>query len=415
MPGSRKYTKAVNLLTAWIGLALGIMVVIPHTFSVFFEHIARDFDWNRGQVSLAWSVFIFASTISFPLMGRLVDRFGARKVIIPSVLTFLAGMLSFKYLMNGLPVYYLTYFIIGIAACGTSTRAYFSVVTRSFSRRRGLALGVANSGTAIGALSFPYIAYLLVEAFGWRDAYLMLGIGITLVTVPVVLAGLDDRYIDTAGDSAKAGEHAVATLAADVPATEALRSPTFWIIGIAFFSGASTLIGFLIHLVPMLTDRGISAQTAAIATSTFGFAQLVGRLIAGFLLDKIPAAWLAAAIWAIATLTFLVLASGVSGGALIAATAVLGLAWGSEGDILAYFVGRYFGLRFFGAIYGSLLMMHLLGGVVGPSVLGIGFDRLGSYTVMLFAMAAVTTFAAALILFVGPYPAGAGGRDIRAP
>ena len=94
---------------------------------------------------------------------------------------------------------------------------------------------------------------------------------------------------------------------------------------------------------------------------------------------------------------------------------MLGLAWGSEGDVLGYFVGRYFGLKNFGVIYGSLLTMHLLGGVVGPYVLGLGFDSFGSYTVMLVGMAAITTFAAVLILFVGPYPTASANTGVKQP
>ena len=96
MPDSRLRTKSINLFTAWFGLGLGIMVVIPSTFSVFFDDVANEFGWNRAQVSLAFSLFLLASTIAFPLIGRLVDQFGARKIIIPCVLTFMLGMLSFK-------------------------------------------------------------------------------------------------------------------------------------------------------------------------------------------------------------------------------------------------------------------------------------------------------------------------------
>ncbi|MFT5350349.1 MAG: MFS family permease [Gammaproteobacteria bacterium] len=404
MSGSRKFTKSINLLTTWFGLMLGIMVVIPSTFSVFFDDIANEFDWNRAQVSLAFSLFLLASTIAFPIVGRLVDHFGARKIIIPSILTFMLGMISFKYWVDSLWLYYATFLVIGVAAAGTSTLTYFQVVTRSFSKRRGLALGVANSGTAVGALSFPVLGYLLLEAYGWRNAYLLLGIGITIISIPIILAGLNDKYIDSplTNDSPDANQQA--TLAPDVTVKMALGSRSFWVIGIAFFCGASTLVAFLIHMVPMLTDRGISAQTAAIAASTFGVAQLCGRLIAGFLLDKYFAPYIAAAMWSITTITFLILGAGASGSTLVVTTAILGLAWGSEGDVLAYFVGRYFGLKFFGAIYGLLLSMHLLGGAVGPYLLGLGFDRFGSYTVTLMCMAATTAFAALLILFVGPYP-----------
>ncbi len=402
MSASRLRTKSINLLTAWFGLALGIMVVIPSTFSVFFDDIVNEFGWDRAQVSLAFSLFLLASTLAFPLVGLLLDKLGARKIIIPAILTFMVGMLSFKYWVDGLLMYYATFLLIGVAAAGTSTLTYFQVITRSFKTRRGLALGLANSGTGVGALCFPFLGYLLLEAYGWRNAYLILGIGITIISIPAILAGLNDQFVDSADTDLEIGGKL--TSAPDISPARALRSRTFWVIGIAFFCGATTLVAFLIHLVPMLTDRGLSIQTAAIAASSFGVAQLCGRLLTGYLLDKISASYIAAGLWTISTITFLVLATGVSGYSLFAATVVLGLAWGSEGDVLGYFVGQYFGLKFFGAIYGSLLTMHLLGGAAGPYFLGSGFEYFGSYTFMLIGMAGLTTFAAILILFVGPYP-----------
>ena len=412
MSASPVFTKSLNLFTAWFGLMLGIMVVVPYTFSVFFDDVAKEFDWNRAQVSLAFSLFMFASTVAFPFVGLLVDHFGARKIIAPCILTFLLGTLSFNYLVNNLWLYYATFIVIGIAAAGTSTLTYFQVVTRSFTMRRGLALGVANSGTGVGAWIFPILGYFLLEAFGWRNAYLLLGIGITIISIPVVLVGLNDKYIDTPPVDA-GSEPQTLNLAEDVSRRDALRSRTFWVIGIAFFCGATTLIAFLIHMVPLLTDRGLTLQTAAIAASTFGIAQFCGRLIAGFLLDKFFAAYVAAGLWTMTTIVFLILGTGVSGNTLIIATAVLGLAWGSEGDVLGYFVGRYFGLKNFGVIYGSLLTMHLLGGVVGPYLMGLGFDSFGSYTVMLVGMAAITTFATVLILFVGPYPTARANTGVN--
>ena len=174
----------MNLITAWFGLMLGIMVVVPSTFSVFFDDVAKEFDWNRAQVSLAFSLFMLVSAIAFPFVGRLVDRIGARKIIIPCILIFMTGTLSFKYLVDSLWLYYATFIVIGVAAVGTSTLTYFQVVTRSFTMKRGLALGVANSGIGFGAWCFPIIGYLLLEAFGWRNAYLILGIGITIISIP---------------------------------------------------------------------------------------------------------------------------------------------------------------------------------------------------------------------------------------
>ena len=109
-------------------------------------------------------------------------------------------------------------------------------------------------------------------------------------------------------------------------------------------------------------------------------------------------------LWLIAIIVFVMLWSGVTGYVLVICTAILGFAWGGEGDVLAYMVSRYFGIRRFGNIYSLLLTMHMLGGVTGPWLMGAGFDTLGSYTQILGTMAIIMSIATVMIFQMGPYP-----------
>jgi MFS family permease len=394
--------KLLNLTTAWLGISISIMVIVGNGFSVFFEEIVSDLGWTRGQVSLAFSIFLFASTLALPLMGKLVDVYGAKKIIIPSVTIFALGLVSFQYFESSLFQFYAIFAVVGIVAGGTSTLSYFKVVTKSFRTRRGLALGIANTGSGLGALLIPYLSYLLITEYGWRDAYGILGVGVLAITIPLVLFGLNENYVEpsTTNDMQS-------TLSHDGPgltAVETLRTRNFWIIGIAFFFGACALLGYLINMVPLLTDRGISVRDAAVAVSAFGVAQLLGRVITGTLLDRLFAPYVIAALWCLVTIIFLLLCAGISGFSLLVCTVLLGFAWGGEGDILAYMVGRYFGIRFFGGIYSLLLTMHLLGGVLGPYIFGLAFDVFGSYTQILGVMAIAILGSIILILKLEPYP-----------
>lgn len=386
----------LNLVTAWLGLMLGIMIVVSGTFSVFFPSISEELGWDRGQISLAFSIFLLTSTVTLPLIGRLVDLYGSRKVIVTSAFVFALAVFSLRFMVDSLWHFYAVFGLIGMVAGGTSTLPYFKVLIRSFSDRRGLALGIANSGTAVGAFSFPIIAFALNEALGWRDAYAALGVLIVALTLPIVLIGLNERYEAPAAKSATADQ----AMEASVTVRQAMHSRTFWIIGLAFFTASTALLAYLIHLVPLLKDRGLSTQTAAFAASAFGAAQLLGRLVAGYLLDKFNTAYVALGLWIVAAVAFLLLWSGIGGAALILCTALLGLAWGGEGDVLAYFVGRCFGLASFGGIYSILLTINLFGGVVGPFLLGKAYDVTGSYTLGLAVMFGLMLVATVMIVQV---------------
>jgi predicted MFS family arabinose efflux permease len=386
----------VLLATSWVGLVLGVIIVMSSTFGVLLGAISADFGWSRGQLALAYSLFSLTSTLSMPLIGRLVDRHGARSVVLGCVTTFavLTSLLSF---VAQLWQFYAVFVLLGIISGGTSSLPYFKVLVRAFADRRGLALGVANSGTAIGNVMFPVVAFKLNEAFGWRATYLALGAGVAIITIVVMLVGLREREITAPGEvSARTSASAEPSLTL----SEAMATQQFWLVGAAFFIATTALVGYFIHLVPLMKDRGLPPETAALAASTFGGAQFFGRLCTGFLLDRLPSVLVAAGLWLLAALSFVLLWVGVAGMTLFVCAALAGLAFGGEGDVLAYFASRLFGPNSFGRIYSVLLVLNLLGGVVGPWLFGAAFDATGSYTIILGATAVTTALAAVLILRV---------------
>src|SRR5712691_1797048 len=164
-----------------------------------------------------------------------------------------------------------------------------------------------------------------------------------------------------------------------------------------------SLAGCLIHLAPMLTDRGFSAQSAALATSLFGGGILLGRVGAGYALDRFLAVHVAVCFFCGTTLGIFLLWNGVAGGLVFLAAVLVGLGQGAEFDLMAYLVSRYFGLRAFGEIYSYTFAAFTLGGVVGPLLMGAGFDATGSYSLVLGGFVMATLLAAGLMTQLGPY------------
>src|SRR5262249_7382393 len=163
---------------------------------------------------------------------------------------------------------------------------------------------------------------------------------------------------------------------------EAWHTGTFWLLVGAFFLLAVSFFGQLVHLVPLLTDRGVSAQSAALTMSVGAVGTLLARIGTGYLLDRFFAP--SVAIWFFCAAAFgsFLLWGGAAGGGAVVAVVLMGLAQGAEFDLMAYTVSRYFGLRAFGEIYSYTFAAFTLGGVLGPLLMGVGFETRGSYNLV---------------------------------
>ena len=395
------------VFVAAVGLSMGYGPIVTFTFGVFFKLLNQEFGWSRGDISQAFSISLFVMSLVFPFVGRLVDRFGARKVIIPSILLFGLGLMSLSLLSANIWQLYAVYILLGLVGGGTAPVPYSNVLSHWFDKRRGLALGIAMVGLGLGAFVMPSLAQMLIVSQGWRQAYVVFGLMVMVITIPIVglffketpeMVGLRPD-----GDVINPNHPNTSEQKIGLSAQEARQTHTFWILVGAFFLMSASVHGCLIHLVPLLTDRGISPQLAAGATSLFGAALLFGRVGAGYLLDHFFASSVALCFFCGTALGLLLLWSGVTGTAAFIAAFLVGLGMGAEGDIIAYLIGRYFGLRAFGEIYGYAFGAFTLGGVSGPLLMGRGFDATGSYSLGLGVFVVVTLIAAGLMTRLGPY------------
>lgn len=396
------------VLVASIGLFMGYGPIVSFTFGVFLKPLITEFGWSRGQVSLAFSLSLLVMSFAFPFVGRLVDRYGARKVIVPSVFFFGLGLISLSLLSANLWHLYAVYIVLGLVGGGTAPVPYSNVISHWFDKKRGIALGLAMVGLGVGTFVMPSLAQLLLTEFGWRQSYIIVGVMVMVVAIPVVALLLTEtprmRGLSPDGEqSAISLSPKGQPLSSGLSAHEARQTSTFWVLVSAFFLMSASVHGCLIHLVPLLTDRGISPQRAAMATSLFGGALLLGRVGAGYLLDRFFASAVAVTFFCGATLGLVLLWSGASGAMAFAAAFCVGLGMGAEGDIIAYLISRYFGLRAFSEIYGYAFGAFTLGGVVGPLLMGKAFDSTGSYGIGLGVFVVASIIAAGLMTRLGPY------------
>ena len=182
----------VIVLTAAIGLLLGYAPVFVYSFSVFIKSLAQDFHSSRTSISFAFTLANLMQSVGAPLVGRLVDRFGAHKVIVPSTVIFGLVLISFKYFSTSLWQLYVFFLLIGFIGTGAAPVPYGIVVSRWFDKRRGLALGLMMFGISIGAILMPPVAQRLIALFGWRTAYAIVGFAVLAISVPIVGIFLKD-------------------------------------------------------------------------------------------------------------------------------------------------------------------------------------------------------------------------------
>jgi MFS family permease len=392
---------------AIIGQSFGIATVLVYTFGVFAKPLASEFKSGRGSIALAVSLLDIAVTISAPLVGHLVDRYGTRRIIVVSLFALTSCLIGLSYVRPPLWHLYALYMLAGSLGVATAPVAYSPVIANWFDRKRGLALGLSGIGIGLGAFIGPSLAQFLIDERGWRQAYLGLAGFTLLVAAPVVAIFLRGAPQEVGllpdGASAPATPVPRKTPLSGMTFSEAMRTRTFWLLCGIFFVVAGCGTGTAAHLVPLLTDSGTSGRSAALAASTFGFASIVGRVGSGYLVDRFFAPRIAALMFAAATAGIAMLAGGLTGNAAFLAAFLIGLAIGTEGDLIPFLISRYFGMRSMGVLYGCAFGSYTLGNATIRYLIAAGFDATGSYRTPL-ALAAVALLLATVATFtLGKY------------
>jgi MFS family permease len=402
------------VLTAALGLLLGFAPIFVYCFGVFIKPLTGEFHSTRTAISFAFTLTNLMLAVFSPSVGRLADRFGPRKIIIPAAIIFGVMLIAFKFISTNLWQLYAAFIFAGIIGSAAAPVPYGKVVSNWFDKRRGLALGVTMIGIALGAIVMPPAAQRLITLVGWRGTYAIVGCAVLLISVPIISIFLKDSPQEMGllpdGDlpsqeiSRDASIPVTTSIEnAGVPLREALRSKIFWLLAFGFSLIAISVHGCVIHLVPLLTDRGISPEKAALASSIVGVAVLFARVGSGYLMDRLYAPYVAALFFGSVAGGIALLWSGLTGATVYAAALLVGLGLGAEVDIIAYLTSRYFGLHSFGEIYGYLFAVFALAGALGPVLMAQGFDRTGSYSAPLIFFFFATITGVLLMTRLGPY------------
>jgi MFS family permease len=367
--------------TAAVGMSTGPGQFAFGALGLFMIPLNEEFGWNRTEVSLALTSFTVALAIAIPYIGKLVDQFGSRKILVPSITVVAVLLALIPVLADRLWILFVLFALIGALGAGANALPYLRTISTWFDRRRALALGIAMGGSGMGYVYVPPAVQYMIDAHGWRSAYFLLATVAFAVAVPLVIFVL--REAPSAKDLEGVNElrqpSETGQAAAQVSLLLLLKRPLLWQLFLIFSLLSFTLYGVLAHLAPMLRDRGMPAGSAALVQSTLGLALVVSRVIIGYIMDRFFAPFVAVACFLLSAVGVSLLATGATDWVAVIAAICIGISMGAEIDMLALLTGRYFGVENFGRVYGILFTSFLIGTSLGPVAYGLAYESLGSY------------------------------------
>ncbi len=401
-------------IAATTGNLVCITAAISATFGTFLVPITQEMHWSRAEVSGVLGLIAVVAALSYPLIGRTMDRVGARPLILAGNVVLALLVASLSQTSGNIVLFYIQYGLIGLAGALCASPMIAKVVSNWFDGRRGLMLGVtAGVGNGVGATIMPIVAGVLLPQIGWRDTYIVIGALVLAMGAPMMWAWLHDTPDSAAPRSTQPGGLAPRVLEGMTLAA-AMRTSRFWLLLVAVASGGGGMTAVFTHVVPMMTDRGYGLGQATSTLVLFALVTAAWQCVTGALLDRVRNPLLVVPMYAAAMAGLALLQFAHGSLAMTAAGVLLGIGMGAEYGALSYFCSRYFGLRNFGSINGMLYAAVILAQGLTPALMDMSYGTTGNYDAATIVIIATLAAAMALLFFLPGIAADGSVRIGRA-
>lgn len=363
-----------------VAAGLGYSTAVLHTYGLgpFIEPVQEEFGWSRARISMGLTIAGLVGAVMSVPMGLIVDRFGPRIIGLVGVVLMTASIGLLGTATGSLTNWILLWCFVAFANLWLQGTVWTKAVASRFDASRGLAFAITLSGAPVTATLLPIIATSLTAAFDWRIAIAGVA-GIWLAAVfPVMFlffrsAHEEERMLDPA--------ERTPVVASGATFGEAIRSGAFYKLLLACGLFAFTVIGIVVHFVPILTDQGADRLGAAGIAALVGIFSLIGRLGTGFLLDRLPGHIVGALIFLFPVISCaLLLLDGADPVSQAISASLFGLTVGAEVDVIAYLTSRHFGLKSYGMIFGAMMGALAIGTALGPLAAGAAYDMYQGYS-----------------------------------
>lgn len=377
----------------------GLFTAVLYVYSagLFITPLKAAFGWSRIEVTVGMMIVGVVAAFGNPFIGLVIDRFGPGRVALIGVVAYSSAIAALGSAGPGVQSWILGWLAVALASLAISVPVWLIAVARAFHTSRGLALAVSYCGSSLAAMIVPYLTERAIHAFGWSGAYRTLG-GLGLIiggaSALTLLRYAAGRSVAT--KEAGAGHRG---------ARRILFSSRFWRIAAMSVLVTLGVIALTVHFVSIAGEHGMARAEAAALAGIIGISGLAGRIATGALLDRFPGSVIGAVIYSVPAIACLLVALLGAGPLAMAFMAVaIGLALGSELDIMAYVTTRYFGLANYGLLFGILTGLVGCGAGFGPVVASGLRDLTDSYDLLLLTLSVCFAVSAILAGSLGPYP-----------
>jgi MFS family permease len=386
------------LLLAGLGVATCVTATVLYGFGALVIPLQQTFGLARADLQLSITCLFLGAAVACHLAGVLNQRYGMRRVTTLSLLALSLGYLALTLFHGTLWHLYLGFAALAFAGVGTLQVTWSHLVNEWFERNRGLALAIVLSGTGLAASVLPPLLSWSIARWDWRAGFVVMAAPTLLLTLPLTLVWMRSPARLAAAQATK-------PVLLGESWSYAIRGRKFWTLTVALTLAVSAVLGLLTSVIPLLRDKGFDAATASGIFSSFGVSLIVGRIVVGYLLDRLWPAGISAAALALPAIgCFMLVTIHSNVPALVAACALIGIGTGAEFDISAYLLARYFGMRDFARLYGLLLGIVTFASALAPALFGVLYRSTGSYDSMLGVAVGCFIVGPGLLLTLGECP-----------
>ncbi len=404
-----------RLFYGWVMLgvaALGMFASGPgqsHLFSVFILPITQDLEISRTAVSSAYALATLAAAFGLPYVGRLIDRYGVRRVLLSIAALFGAAACGFGMVTN-LALLALNFGALRFLGQGSLMLSSANLVAQWFSRKRGFALSLMGLGFSASVALHPPFAQWLIDQVGWRTAWLWLGVITWVLLLPGVFFLVQNKPEDLGLQPDGAGRAPIGGAGRDSPGAggadvgltsrQALATSTFWIIAASLSTFSMLVTGLFFHQVSIFESLGLSPQVAARVFPVSALSMVLAMPLIGRLLDRLPTRPLFAAAMLTLSAAMLTLLTVRDLPSALLYSVVFGISNAAVQTHMTFLWPRFFGRRHLGSIQGTAQTIAVVGASIGPLPLGFAFDQFGSYRGALMLLALLPVLCAGAVLFM---------------
>lgn len=393
-----------------LGTFFGMALAYPSfafVQSQFIGPLQEAFGWTRAQISFAFHVNVFVCFLA-PAYGRIIDHIGVRPVLIACLSLLSLCYVGMANATSSFTLFLLLCLALVAVGMGSTGIAYTRAIASWFSASRGTALAVSRIGLSFFGAILPILIFHVIANFGWRSGFYAMAAVTLFAALPVSWLMVKDRRPEA--NASSAGEK------------QPLLDWRLWMqvlsdrrvlaicAAAAFTYGP--VAGFLGHLQPLLTSKGLEPALAANLAALLAMSVLIGTLTTGVLVDRIWAPLVGCVFTLAPVLGCMLLLIGDPGlGAIMTAIVLIGLAQGAEIDVVAYMIARYFGMSAYASIYGVTVLVMIWATAAASVLFGAAFDHFGSYNWAIAGAAAAFAAGAFSYLLVGKYPEAPGLKE----